>query len=204
MVGVTLAPSLVARKQHFAPLCRCPGRNDLFLMTAVTTPPDMPHCSYFPPSSPTVANTAAFIKSKKQQSFSRQLAAELSWVLVLAGLVWCTATSAHLGGATVAMSVMRLRVKPRHHRCGYTHHSQSYMWLFWIGFSVHIFFSWSLFRSTVVQIIVHIQIYQFHLSVLSEQSFGPPQQQLSTTPPCGPDICSKADQIPNSKSRKYG
>ena len=30
------------------------------------------------PSSPTVANTAAFIKSKKQQSFSRQLAAELS------------------------------------------------------------------------------------------------------------------------------
>ena len=84
-------------------------------------------CQSITPSFPTVANTAAFIKSKKQQSFSRQLAAELSWVLVLAGLVWCTATSAHLGGATVATSVMRLRVKPRHHRCGYTHHSQSYV-----------------------------------------------------------------------------
>ena len=40
------------------------------------------------PSSPTAANTDAFILSKKQQSFSSQLAAELSWVLVLAGLVW--------------------------------------------------------------------------------------------------------------------
>ena len=82
---------------------------------------------YITPSSPTVANTAAFIKSKKQQSFSRQLAAELSWVLVLAGLVWCTATSAHLGGATVATSVVRLRVKPRHHRCGYTLRSRSHV-----------------------------------------------------------------------------
>ena len=43
---------------------------------------------YKSPSSPTVANTDAFILSKNQQSFSSQLAAELSWVLVLAGLVW--------------------------------------------------------------------------------------------------------------------
>ena len=80
-------------------------------------------------SSPTVANTDAFIKSKKQQSFSSQLAAELSWVLVLAGLVLCTATSAHLGGATVATSVVRLRVKPRHHRCGYTLRSRSHVYI---------------------------------------------------------------------------
>ena len=38
-------------------------------------PSSLPHQA---PSSPTVANTDAFIKSKKQQSFSSQLAAELS------------------------------------------------------------------------------------------------------------------------------
>ena len=33
-------------------------------------------------------------------------------MLVLAGLVWCTATSAHLGGATVATCVRIAHVSP--------------------------------------------------------------------------------------------
>ena len=48
----------------------------------------------YSPSSPTI------IWSRNQQSFSRQLAAELSWVLVLAGLVWYR-----------PMCVMRMRRK---------------------------------------------------------------------------------------------
>ena len=59
----------------------------------------------------------AFILCKKQQSFSSQLAAELSCVLVLAGLVWCTATSAHLGGATVAKCVLRMSRQLQKWKC---------------------------------------------------------------------------------------
>ena len=51
----------------------------------------------------------------------------------------------------------------------------------------------------------NIYRHQFYLLVSSEQSLGPPQQQLSTTPPDGPNIGSKAEANGQyTRSRRYG